>query len=335
MKIAFFTTRQADDAYWGQVTAAMSAACRDLGIQLEVFYAGGNHITLIEQVESALKSPRRFDAIVVPNFKKTAHRNIKAAEQYKVPLLLFNSEISADRQLEMGLPREHFNYWIGTIVPDERQAGYRLAENLLKEAEKTLDHPATTMVAIGGNLADFSSINRLKGMEQAVKEHPQLQLLQTVHANWNRKTAAQMYHRLHQRYPNNTVVWTASDLMALGVLDQASTAQRTVITGGVDWTQQGLESIIQGELSFSLGGHYFNGAWAAVMLYDYFHGRDFKQESVRILTPMLPLGITQSETIKQLLHQRIWEKVNFRLYSKALNPDITHYNFSVPGLEPE
>lgn len=343
-RVGLFTTRSADDAYWGPVERFMRAACDDLGIELQVFYAEGNHIGLIKQFEAAARAEPAFDALVLPNFKKTAHRNIKTAEALRVPVLLFNSGLGREYEAEMGQPREKYRYWIGSILPDEQQAGADLLKWLQVKAQpqtaagQATQSPATQgealapVVAIGGNLADFASIERTRGLERELAKQQRLPLAQLVHADWQRQRAAEMFSRLLLRYPADPhasrIAWAASDLMALGILDSAKAANVSVITGGVDWTAEGLSSVLEGGLAVSFGGHFMDGGWAAVMLYDYFHGVDFAAESLSMVTPMVPLSADNNAEIGLLLGSPTWERVDFKAFSKVLNPRLKQYPFS-------
>lgn len=344
-RIGLFTTRSAGDAYWGQVEDFMRAASQDLGLELQVFYAGGDHIALIKQFETAVLSDPPFDALVLPNFKKTAHRNIKTAETHRVPVLLFNSGVSSEREEEVGQPREKYRYWIGSILPDEQQAGAELFNWLSLAAQSTANpskKPAVAthsmkvpLVAIGGNLADFASIERSRGLELALAKQERFGLAQLVHADWQRQRAAEMFSRLIKRYPDTGIAWAASDLMALGVQDSAKRAGVSIVTGGVDWTREGLSSVLEGGLSVSVGGHFMDGGWAAVMLYDYFHGVDFADESPVIVTPMVPLSAANKEHINLLLNSPDWARVDFSRYSKALNPELKRYAFYPRSVFPQ
>lgn len=333
-RVGVFTPRSADDAYWGMVERFMRAACEDLGMELKVFYARGDHFLLIEQFEAASRADPPFDAVVLPNFKKTAHRNIKAAERQRLPVMLFNSGLSVEREVEMGRPRQHYRYWIGSILPDEEKAGADLLAWLLTRAQ-AVNPPGTILaplLAVGGNLADYASIQRIRGMEKVLARQSKLPLGQLVHADWRRQQAATMFGRLIQRYPadsgDSRVVWAASDLMALGILDGAEQAQVSVVTGGVDWTADGLASVLDGGLAVSFGGHFMDGGWAAVMLYDYFHGVDFADQSLSLVTTMMPLSADDKGRIGQLLNSPRWQQVDFRRFSKVFNPGVKRYPFT-------
>ena len=130
ISIALFTPRLEDDMFWGQFSQFMAEAVRDLGMDMQVFYAGGNHLTMQNQVKQAVSGEKKFDVLVVPNFKKTGGAIVQIAEDAQVPIFIVNSTIR-----NFGKPRERFTYWIGEMVPDDQQAGYAIARLLLDKGK--------------------------------------------------------------------------------------------------------------------------------------------------------------------------------------------------------
>ena len=87
-----------------------------------------------------------------------------------------------------------------------------------------------------------------------------------------------------------------------------------------------------GELAALAGGHFMAGAWAMVVLYDYARGHDFRPEGLELQKPMFVLF---DELLIERFEQRLANpaaKLDFRRYSKALNPKLTRYNFHMEHL---
>jgi ABC-type sugar transport system substrate-binding protein len=103
------------------------------------------------------------------------------------------------------------------------------------------------IIAINGAFSDVPAEQRFLGLQQAIKEDRNSNLLRSTHANWLQKSAHCKTMCLSQRYPETTVYWAASDLMAIGV-EQALTKQGLIqgkdyLTGGVDWSKEGLTAV--------------------------------------------------------------------------------------------
>jgi ABC-type sugar transport system substrate-binding protein len=63
------------------------------------------------------------------------------------------------------------------------------------------------------------SILRKQGLERAVKGREDVRLNQIVFANWSKKLSSIKMKALYKRYPQTSIFWTASDLMAIGVAE--------------------------------------------------------------------------------------------------------------------
>lgn len=332
-RIALFTTRSAGDPYWGQVIAVAKSAADDLDMVVQPFYAEGDHFRLIHQVEDALKHQPPFDALIVPNFKATAHRNIRAADAAGVPLLLFNSDVVEEQRATMGAPRQHFKHWIGRILPDEERAGAQQLELLLQHAQSHAElNVPVEVIALAGNAADYSSILRTRGLQRQIEAHPSLILKQLVYADWEYLRARSMTTRLLRRYPQARLGWTASDMMALGAAAAAEDEGVPLWLGGVDWSIPGLKGVLSGQLAVTMGGHFLNGGWAVVLLHDYLHGIDLDLPNHTLLTPMQPLTQADHALIQTLLGVTSWDPIDFRTYSKRYRPDLPTYPFDVMSL---
>jgi len=78
---------------------------------------------------------------------------------------------------------------------------------------------------------------------------------------------------LIKRYPNVSLVWAASDLMAFGVMDALGEAGKQpgkdVLVGTINDSTAALQALLEGRLGVVAGGHFTLGGWALVLLHDY------------------------------------------------------------------
>ena len=91
--------------------------------------------------------------------------------------------------------------------------------------------------------------NRKKGLERALKEHPQVELLASQPGNYRRLPAVQVFENLMQRFPQIDGVVCANDDMAVGVAEALAAAGRGGKTKvvGIDAIPDGIAAI-QGEM---------------------------------------------------------------------------------------
>jgi ABC-type sugar transport system substrate-binding protein len=331
--LVFFSPRGPEDIFWEQFTSFMKEAVRDLGMRLKVYHAYGSHTKMIEQAEQSLRMDRP-SVLVFQNFKKQGKPLLTLAENKRVPAFIVNAGFSTDENA--GRPREKYRYWIGEMVPDDEEAGFLLADILIKNA-RPVKGGKIPVVALSGNIADNASNERNHGLQRAVRRYPAAELRQVFTTDWSAEMARTKFELIKKsRYPETRVVWAAGDAIALGVIDGAKrmglVMGRDIITGGIDWSEKGLKSVMAGDMTVTLGGHFMEGAWVAVLMYDYLHGRDFASESVRMRSRMSAITRDNAALHVQKLSRVNWGRIDFRRFSKTLNPDLLRYNFGLPAI---
>lgn len=337
LRVAFFNPQGADDSFWLPLGRFMHAAANDLHMQIDTYVAGHNRAKMIEQVRAAVSAPRKPDFIVFKNFKGNGPEILQIAEQYGVKSFMFNAGLTPEERAEFGGPRERFKLWIGQMLPGDELAGYNLALSLIKRARElqlTNAEGKIVMAGLGGHPSESAAIERNKGLERALEENPDIVFRQLVSARWNQDVAQQKTDGLFRRYADIGVIWAANDPMALGALRAAQNLGRTpgknFITGGVDWIGPALEAIRAGALHTSIGGHFMEGGWVMVLLYDYAHGRDFARDGgVSRFSEMDGLRADNLYLYFDKFRNRDWERVDFTKFSKVKNPDLETYDFSL------
>ena len=331
LKMAFFITRQENDRFYSSVVGFMREAAEDLNIELTVYEANDNHLNMVDQVKEAINHD--FDAFIVVNFKRRGPLIIKMCEEAKIPVFFENSGVIDDT---IGAPREKYACYIGEMVPDDEGGNYNLTRQLIDAARVSSDG-FIYIAGIEGQLMTMASDRRVSGFKRAVREYPNVKLTQVVSAAWDFEIAKEKAARLKLRYPKLSVIWTASDGMALGVIDAMKEMKVVpgdeLLTGGVDWTEKGLEAIQSGEMFASAGANYFEAAWALIVLHDYFHGIDFAEsEGVKIRTEMPILTRANIDHYVKALDRTNWDKINFKNFSKHYNESLKEYHFGVEAI---
>ena len=154
-----------------------------------------------------------------------------------------------------------------------------------------------------------------------------------------------MFPTMLARYPEVNIFWAANDNMALGLLDAAHNSQlvfgKNAVVGGIDWLAESIEAIKQGSMACSIGGHFVEGMWSLILMYDYLNGFNFVNESKKrshratFHTKMAAINKNNVGTFKQLakkLRPTNLSMHDFRKYSRSHNPKIKQYNFSITEL---
>ena len=161
-------------------------------------------------------------------------------------------------------------------------------------------------------------------------------LHQILYANWNKETSYKYTSRIIKRYKKDLdIIWAASDGMSLGAHKaiEENNKSTQILTGGIDWSPKGIQAVKNGDIDATIGGHFMNGGFALVLLYDYFHGIDFYDEVGTKI--QLNMSILTKNNVNKYLEKyssQNWNKIDFRKYSKVLNKKLIKYDFSLESL---
>jgi ABC-type sugar transport system substrate-binding protein len=318
--------------FYGPVVNFLQAAAKNLDMEIELLENDNNHMNTAGLVQKSLQSGLRPDAYIAVSVKESGFTLLEIAEDARIPVMI---EDGAILDPNVGAPREKFRYYIGEMLPSEEMAGYTLAKYLIAKGKPASDGKIHVL-AFNGVYGSSASVGREKGLRRALAENPKAELKQIVSARWEPDLAATMFTGLIKRYPEASVVWSASDGMALGVLKAAKalglSSGKDFVIGGVDWSAEGVAAVRDGAMQATAGGHFMEAAWALVLVYDYLNGTDFQGQGVRIKTDMTLLTKENYAKYAPLFDPANWEKLNFSRLSKVHNPKMSRYDFSVANV---
>ncbi len=333
LRFALVTPRYTEDIFWEPLSNLADKAAKDLGIKLDTFYAERNHFKQLEIIEKLMME--KYDGVITLNYKFQGIKAAKLADKYKVPLIFVTGSVD---HRDAGSPRENYKYWIGEIIPNDVKAGIALLDKLVDDAKTKLKvNRPLKILAIEGNIADLGSIKRKEGLIQRTGERKDSILMQIISANWLKAMAKSKFKILvKSRYSDIDVVWCASDGMAMGVIEGAKDLDlipgKNIFIGGVDWTEGAFEKVESGELSTTVGGHIFQGAWAVIALYDFLMGVKEVQKGISIKTDMINIPRDKIDLYREVIYGNKVSKINFSSFSLSKNKKLKKYNFSLNKL---
>jgi ABC-type sugar transport system substrate-binding protein len=336
LRVVFLDVLQLENPWRTELLSAMRAAANDLGIDFVDHTVGHWPGEILEQARQIVRGPGKPDYLLVSLHRGIGPGVLELAERAGVPVFVISSGLLPADQARYGGPRQHFAHWLGQMMPDDVEAGRELAVLLLEAARARAGAPdaPVRLVALEGRRGDGAAMLREEGLRQALAGSANAQLLQGVSASWRQEVARRKTFLLRRRYPELQAVWAANDLMALGALKglEDAGAGGQVVVGGIDWTPEALEAVRDGRMVASLGGHFLEGAWALVLLYDYHQGHDFASERLEWRTRLQPLTRDTVDAWLRLHLGMDWESFDFRAFSKAAHPGLARYDFSLQAL---
>lgn len=340
LSVAFINPGKSDEVYWLTATRAMESAARSLDVRLEVFYAERQHPRVIEFARAIIARPadRRPDYVIFSNDYATGPELLRLFDTAGIRTFMAYSGVAdPDARAGIGRPRGRYTTWLGSLEPHAEEAGYQTARALFaraREAAAKAPDGKLHLAAISGDRSTPTSIRRGEGMKRALREAPDVVLDQEVFAAWNREKAAEQAEWLFQRYPDARLIWAGNDLMAFGAMQawekRGGQVGKDAWFSGINTSPEAMEAVRSGRLAALSGGHFIAGAFALVMLHDFDRGRDFAVEEGLELDPSMFTLFTrkEAEVFQARYGELNFDRVDFRRFSKVLNPRLKRYDFN-------
>ena len=333
-KVAFISVANDTEAYWADIHALAKAAAADLGVDLEILLSHRNHIAARELADEVSKRKDKPDYAIVVGEKLIASSSIETLTESGIKVLMFGS-LTKEEKAVIGEPREKKPNYIGKISIDDYTAGYLSAELMVKTAiEKKLHDEEgyiNLLVLEGVRKTPFNS-NRVRGLNDILKEYPKVRIIQSVHTDWTYEDAGRIAPQMLQRHAQHKIAgfWCANSALAKGASDAMKNLGKApgvdFITVGTDWGTAAVESVSSGDVLGISGGHVAAAAWIVTLIHDYHNGIDF-DDSV-YLNKVTMMDKAFSIKFLENFKEGDWDAIDFTKYSKAENADLKQYELS-------
>jgi len=139
-----------------------------------------------------------------------------------------------------------YDHWVCHITFDGTEGGYFCA----KELFKTFNTPNKgKIVALQGQLANAAQIERWAGLNKALEEFTDVEMVAFQSAEWNRAKAYEILTSMLVAHPDIDGVWCANDEMAMGSIEalRAKGMVGRVKVCGADGQEDMVRAIVKGE----------------------------------------------------------------------------------------
>ena len=339
IRIAVLTPTTENNTYWPQVYNLLNAAADDLGLEIVPFEfdVSDRYAKTVEGVK-VLQSKPVFDGAILSVAFGQALPLLDVAEQLCIPVFV-QGPISLSERIKAGYnPGDKYKCWLGYFMQDEQEKGYLLGKLLIDQAAESGAYDEQGYIQIFGISGDYSwdgTEKRELGLLQAVEEDSSAILHQVVPTLWTPIESEAKTASLLERYPKTSVVWAASDQIAIGVAQALNASGRRtgkdVFTGGLDLSMAGLEKIEEGSLTATVSGLLFFYTKILVLLHDHLRGIDITNETDADIYPEI-YSATQENINVFLKLYRDYEKIDFKTLSKVYNRNLNFYDFSLDKL---
>jgi len=219
---------------------SMKAEAAKRGYELIYTDATGSEAKQIADVDTMIA--QKVDAIfLAPKSEKPLAQAVLKAKAAGIPVFLL------DRNVDQTLAKPGQDY-VTFMGSDFVEEGKRAAEWLIEATGGT-----AKIIQLEGTVGSSPAIDRKKGFDDAIKNHPGMELLVSdPSGDFDRDKGRQTMETLLQAHPDVTAVYAHNDEMALGAiaaLEQAGKVPgKDVIIVSIDGTRDALQAIIDGKL---------------------------------------------------------------------------------------
>lgn len=201
------------------------------GVNIEVYQAHDDNVRQIQDIESLIK--KKVDLLIVaPNEAEAIKPVIEKVYDAGIPVILVDRKINSEKYTAyVGAD----NYEIG------RRAGEYIADRLKGKGR---------VIEIAGLKGSTPAVERHRGMVEALKAAPDVQVIASVEAGWFQQKAGEVMDSLLDVYPQVDLVFAQNDRMAIGAYEKARQKKRAgqIAFVGVDAVTDGVESVAGGRL---------------------------------------------------------------------------------------
>ncbi|MGP1395465.1 MAG: ABC transporter substrate-binding protein [Inquilinaceae bacterium] len=304
-----------DAQFWNNYVDFMREGADELGVDLVVLNADNKPDQMIRSLEDLVA--QGVDGIIYTPYWATAMPGLTLAKNADIPVVLTDVYADFDPQ------NERFPNYLAFVGPSDADAGYQMANALFESIEPAADGKKYIAV-VNGTAGTSVAIDRRKGLELALAENPDVVVVGEVDGNFVRDTSQTVFESLWRGNPEIQGVWAANGGTATGVITAIKNAGKQpgedIMVVGMDLNPENVEAVESGDLLFDIGGHWLQGGFALVMLYDHLRGQPLPAEQANVKLELLPLTQDRIEQFRADFPDGV-PPYDFKARSRAYNPD--------------
>jgi len=313
-----------DAQFWNRYVEFMQQGADELGVDLIVLNADNNADQMSKFIEDLVA--RNVDGIIHVPYWATGVKALNEAANADIPVIM------ADVYLDGINPQDpDYPNYLAFVGPSDEQAGYQMATTLFDAMEPN-ENGEKVIGVVDGTPGTSVAIDRHAGLERALSEHPEVVVAGTVNGNFVRDESQTAFESLYQGHPDIKGVWAANGGTATGVMTAIKNAGKVpgkdILVVAMDLNPENVDAIKAGELLFDIGGHWLQGGFALVMMYDYLNGFDLPADQANVKLDLLPLTADLIPQFEKDFPNGV-PAYDFREHSRVYNPDAPPATFEL------
>ncbi len=301
--------------FWNNYVDFMKKGAQELDLDLVVLNCDNKADLLPKHVEDLVS--QGVDGLIVVPYWAGDRKTLRDSKTANIPLIFTDVYSTVQPQTP-----EYPNY-IAFVGPSDEDAGYRMAKALFNEMQPNADGKKV-IGWVEGTPGTSVAIDRNKGLERALKEHQEVVVAGKVNGNFVRDESQTAFESLYQGHPDIKGVWAANGGTATGVITAIKNAGKVpgkdILVVGMDLNQENVVAVKNGDLLFDIGGHWLQGGFALVLMYDWLNGFKVPQNQANIKLGLLPLTKDKVDLFEKNYPNGV-PAYDFKAHSKKYTPD--------------
>ncbi|MCU0899350.1 MAG: ABC transporter substrate-binding protein [Cypionkella sp.] len=304
-----------DAQFWNSYVEFMQKGADELGVDLVVLNADNKPDQMIKGLEDLVA--QGVDGIIFTPYWATAVPGLTMARDANIPVIMTDSYADFPPQDAL------FPNYLAFVGPSDRDAGRQMAEALFAAITPAADGKKYIAV-VNGTAGTSVAIDRRAGLQDALDANPDVVVVGEVDGNFVRDTSQTVFESLWQGNPNIQGVWAANGGTATGVMAAITSAGKTPGTDipvvAMDLNPENVDAVEKGELLFDIGGHWLQGGFALVLMYDHLNGHPIPTDVANVKLDLLPLTQDRVAQFRSDFPGGV-PVYDFKARSKTYNPD--------------
>lgn len=227
--------------YWVAMKEGIVNEAKKQGIEVDVFAANS---------EDDIQGQQRvLEDAINKNYKGIGVAPITAVNLVQ-PIAAANKKgiyvVNLDEQVNQAQLKAAGGSLVAFVATDNKALGEKAGAFILKQIGS-----AGKVAILEGKAGNTSGDNRRDGAKKAFDAAPNVKIVASLPADWDRTRALDVTTNILQRNPDLKAIYAANDTMALGAVQALKNANKLgkVVVVGTDGVPEALDSIQRGELT--------------------------------------------------------------------------------------
>lgn len=306
--VAMFSTL--DNDYYKMWNAGAEQAVKALEMKFEVYIDDNKPEVIISNFENKTSQGIRMMFITTPGAAPVANIARTAEESQTYFTNTWNMP-------DWSTPIDFGDYYVTFFTPNSIQAGYNMAKALFE----AMGGKGNILQVSGfpGHTADWQ---RTVGLKMALKEYPNIKVLDSQPGNWNRIDSRRVTENMLTAYPNVNGIFAQNDDEGIGAMQALEERGIKIPIVGADGNKETMEFIKAGRFTASVSSFpFWQAGYSAVRTFDAYHGWKPTIPERMMFTDGLVIDKNNVEQYYNKFYGQEQIPLDWKLMSRVLYPE--------------